>query len=93
MLFTTMSCIMGTSIDGYKPFWLPACFVRINSLSLSVSLSPSLSVYVWTILADFDFNCVFCVIHSGLFVYCNLYLRQQIFLIYWQINQKYLLSF
>ena len=33
MLFTTVSCIMGTSIDGYKPFWLPACFVRINSLS------------------------------------------------------------
>jgi len=28
MLFTTMSCTMGTSIDGYKPFWLPACFVR-----------------------------------------------------------------
>jgi len=30
-----MSCIMGTSIDGYKPFWLPACFVRINSLYFS----------------------------------------------------------
>jgi len=28
-----MSCTMGTCIDGYKPFWLPACFfVRINSL-------------------------------------------------------------
>ena len=32
MLFTAMSCTMGTSIDGCKPFWLPACFVRINSL-------------------------------------------------------------
>ena len=58
MLFTTMSCIMGTSIDGYKPFWLPACFVRINSLFLPghpiiqcqcllsvFRLQPSFSVY------------------------------------------------
>ena len=35
MVFTTMRCTMGTSIDGYKSFWLPACFFVRNKLSLS----------------------------------------------------------
>ena len=59
MPFTTMSCIMGTSIDEYKPFWLPACFVRINSLSPEKLSGCVKKVLFISSVASCNVRCVF----------------------------------
>jgi len=49
-----MSCTMGTIIDGYKPFWLPASFFCANKLSLCKKKLAWSVFYRSSILPELD---------------------------------------